>query len=156
MRLILQRVSKASVTIDRSEKREIGPGLMVLLGVTGADNEAISTYMAQKMAQLRIFTDENGNMNRSLLDVGGECLIVSNFTLYANSRKGRRPSFAEAAPPDHADPLYRHFVGEVRTAGVETVVTGEFGAKMAVEIHNDGPVTIILDSDEIMPKKQLG
>lgn len=150
MRIILQRVSKAEVLIDDKEKRGIGGGLLMLLGIINEDDERISSYMAGKAANLRIFSDANGNMNLSLLDVCGSVMLVSNFTLYANSRKGRRPSFAEAAPPHKAKPLYEHFRGELMKAGVETLVTGEFGADMKVSLTNDGPVTIILDSAEIM------
>lgn len=152
MRLILQRVRSACVTINSKEQRQCGAGLVILVGITATDSEAITSFMAEKAVNLRIFDDENGQMNRSLLDVGGECLVVSNFTLYANCRKGRRPSYVEAAPPDVADPLYVYFVDEVRRAGVREVSTGMFGADMLVEIANDGPVTILLDSDQIMPK----
>lgn len=154
MKIILQRVSSASVRINGGECREIGPGLVLLVGIRPEDDEKISTFMAEKTANLRIFEDENEAMNRSLLDVGGGAMVISNFTLYANSRKGRRPSFVGAAPPAHAEPLYRHFIEAVKAAGVGEVATGEFGAHMEVTLTNDGPVTIVLDSDEIMPQNR--
>lgn len=151
MRLILQRVARAAVTIDGQERRETGPGLLILVGFTQSDTEAVCDFMANKAVTLRIFEDEDENMNLSLLDTGGACLIVSNFTLYANSRKGRRPSFVHAAPPVLSRPLYEYFVAAMRQKHIPQVVTGEFGAYMQVELVNDGPVTVILDSDEIMP-----
>lgn len=151
MRLILQRVSQAAVTIEGADRREIDHGLMILVGFTSGDTPAMCERLAKKSVELRIFEDDAGAMNRSLLDVGGECLIVSQFTLYANSRKGRRPSFIEAALPKEAIPLYERFIDEVKKQGVE-VKTGEFGAEMKVEIINDGPVTILLDSAELMSK----
>lgn len=150
MRLILQRVSRAAVTVNGGERRETGPGLMILAGFTHTDHDAVCDFMANKAATLRIFEDEDENMNCSLLDVGGACLVVSNFTLYANSKKGRRPAFVDAAPPALSAPLYNRFVQALRGAHIE-VATGEFGADMQVELVNDGPVTVILDSDEIMP-----
>lgn len=152
MRLVLQRVTGAGVSIDGFELQTIGAGLVVLVGISGGDNEAISAFMAEKTANLRIFDDGDGNMNLSLLDVGGACLVVSNFTLYARCRKGRRPSFIDAAPPVQSEPLYRHFIRALAAAGVGEIRTGAFGADMRVEISNDGPVTIILESDEIMPQ----
>ncbi|MDL2247965.1 D-tyrosyl-tRNA(Tyr) deacylase [Bacteroides sp. OttesenSCG-928-J23] len=146
MRVIIQRVSSGGVTVEGQQKREIGPGLVVLLGVTDGDDGAAADYLAEKTVNLRIFEDEAGLMNRSLLDVGGDCLIVSNFTLYADCKKGRRPSFADAARPEVSEPLYRAFVEAVKAAGAAKVVTGEFGAMMAVDIQNDGPVTVIVDS----------
>lgn len=151
MRLILQRVTSAAVSVNGAEPRKTGRGLMVLAGICAGDNEKIAGQMAEKAANLRIFDDENGDLNLSLLDIGGECLIVSNFTLYANCRKGRRPSFIDAAPPAQSKPLYEYLVGAFEKAGVRRVVDGEFGADMQVEIHNDGPVTIILDSSEALP-----
>ncbi|WRS28244.1 D-aminoacyl-tRNA deacylase [Oscillospiraceae bacterium MB08-C2-2] len=153
MRLILQRVKKASVEVAGAGIRSIGPGLMILIGITHEDTLAEAAYMADKAMGLRIFDDDAGHLNRSLLDTGGECLIVSNFTLYANCRKGRRPSFVEAARPETAIPLYEAFVEAVKQAGV-SVQTGEFGGDMQVEIHNDGPVTVLLDSQEIMPGRR--
>lgn len=154
MRLVLQRVSSGGVRVEGGEERRIGPGLVVLLGVGTGDNEKTAGYMAEKTVNLRIFEDEAGNMNRSLLEVGGECLVVSNFTLYARCRKGRRPSFTDAAPPQRAEPLCEYFAQALRRAGAGKVVTGEFGAMMLVNIQNDGPVTILLDSAEIMPNKK--
>lgn len=151
MKLILQRVSRASVTIDGGACRTVGPGLMILAGFCEGDNDKVAALMAEKAVNLRIFDDENGQMNRSLLNVGGGCLVVSNFTLYANCRKGRRPSFIDAAPPAQSLPLYECFVAAVQAAGA-AVQTGEFGANMQVELVNDGPVTIVLDSAEILPK----
>ena len=155
MRLVAQRVSRAGVTVngDTADIRGIKSGLVVLAGFCGGDNAATVDYMADKLINLRIFQDENGAMNLSLLDTGGELLVVSQFTLYANCRKGRRPSFIEAAKPDTAIPLYGQFLEALR-ACVPVVKCGEFGADMQVELVNDGPVTIILDSDEIMPKRQ--
>jgi D-tyrosyl-tRNA(Tyr) deacylase len=155
MRLILQRVTRASVTINdethQNVRRESGAGYMILLGITQGDAAATAVWMAEKTVNLRVFGDEEGNMNRSLLDVNGAALIVSQFTLYADARKGRRPSFITAAPPETAIPVYERFVDAVRAMGVP-VATGEFGADMQVELVNDGPVTIILDSAEIMPR----
>lgn len=154
MRLILQRVSRAAVSVNNGEAIATGPGLMILAGICPGDTESIAEQMAVKAVNLRIFDDENGLMNRSLLDCKGDCLVVSNFTLYANSRKGRRPSFTGAAPPSQAKPLYEYFLKALRRAGAERVQDGEFGAMMRVEIHNEGPVTIILDSDEVFPRKE--
>jgi D-tyrosyl-tRNA(Tyr) deacylase len=151
MKIVLQRVSRAEVLIEGRERRGIGHGLLLLVGIRPEDDEKTSTFLAEKTANLRIFEDENGAMNRSLLEVGGGALIVSNFTLYANARKGRRPSFIGAAKPAHAEPLYRHFIAAMANAGVQEIATGEFGADMQVTLTNDGPVTIILDSEEIMP-----
>lgn len=150
MRLVLQRVSRAAVTINRAEQRESGPGLMILAGIAAEDTPTVCDYMAQKAVNLRIFEDENGNMNRSLLEAGGALLLVSQFTLYANSKKGRRPSFTAAAVPEISKPLYETLAEAFRRVGV-SVTTGEFGAHMEVELVNDGPVTILLDSAEIMP-----
>lgn len=150
MRLVLQRVTSAGVTFaNGAEPRNTGRGLMVLAGICAEDDERIAIQMAEKAANLRIFDDENGDLNLSLLNIGGECLIVSNFTLYANCRKGRRPSFTSAASPSHSKPLYEYLVKAFEKAGVKRVVDGEFGADMQVEIQNDGPVTIILDSDSL-------
>lgn len=153
MRLILQRVCQADVFIkdDTDQNREIQTGLLILLGITDGDNESICDFMAQKAVNLRIFEDNDGRMNLSLLDVSGGCLVVPNFTLYANSRKGKRPSFTGAAHPSIAEPLYKRFIQSVKSAGITNVATGEFGADMKVNLINDGPVTIILDSAEIMP-----
>ena len=144
MRAVIQRAARASVTLKASgERREIGPGLMTLLGVAPEDTEADVQWLAEKLVGLRVFTDADGKMNLSLRETGGAMLVVSQFTLLGDARKGRRPSFAGAAPPDVAEPLYRAFVAAVRARGVE-VKTGEFGADMLVEVSNDGPVTLIV------------
>ncbi|HAV77484.1 MAG TPA: D-tyrosyl-tRNA(Tyr) deacylase [Anaerolineae bacterium] len=144
MRALVQRVSKASVTIDGKVISQIEKGLVVLLGVGHDDGEEQSAFLADKIANLRIFEDEQGKTNLSILDVKGEAIVVSQFTLYANTQKGRRPSFIEAALPDAAEPLVDRFVELLRGHGVPTQ-TGKFGAHMEVEIHNDGPVTIWLE-----------
>ena len=139
MRAVVQRVSRARVTPGGS----VGAGLCVLLGVARGDTEDDAARLAGKIARLRIFSDEDGKFDRSVLDVGGSVLVVSQFTLIADTAKGNRPSFAEAAPPELAKPMYERFCAELRTLGVP-VETGEFGAKMEVELVNDGPVTIVL------------
>jgi D-tyrosyl-tRNA(Tyr) deacylase len=144
MRALLQRVSKASVTVEDKVISQIGKGLVVLLGIGHRDGEEQVTFLAEKVANLRIFEDEQGKTNLSVLDVKGEALVVSQFTLYADSRKGRRPSFTDAALPDSAEPLVDRFVELLREHGVPTQ-TGQFGAHMLVEINNDGPVTIWLE-----------
>ena len=151
MKAVVQRVKRSSVTIDGKMVGEIGQGLMVLLGVSEEDTERECDYLADKIVGLRIFEDDAGKMNRSLLDIQGEMLIVSQFTLCADCRKGRRPSFVRAARPEKAIPLYERFISQVQAQGIRTA-TGEFGADMLVSIENDGPVTIPLDTDEIMPK----
>jgi len=148
MRILLQRVTAASVAVDEQIVGAIEHGLVVFVGVGGQDGPAESDKLAEKIAHLRIFNDDAGKFNRSLLDVGGGALVVSQFTLYADARRGRRPSFTEAAPPDQARPLCDHLVDQLRRLGVRPVETGIFGAKMHVEIHNDGPVTIWLDSSD--------
>ena len=153
MRAVIQRVSRAEITIDHQETREIGQGLVVFLGVMKGDTEAQAEFLAEKAQGLRIFTDENGKMNLSLEDIGGEMLVVSNFTLGADCKKGTRPSFSDAAAPSAAVPLYELFVEECRKLGVSVVKTGEFGADMKVSLVNDGPVTIILDSDRLTQPK---
>lgn len=153
MRAILQRVSEASVTINGEITRNTGAGLLILLGVTQSDTEEVAKWLARKCCELRIFSDEQDKMNLSLMDVDGEAMIVSNFTLYADCKKGRRPAYVRAAKPEQADGLYLSFVKEVRDLGIKNVQTGEFGADMQVSITNDGPVTIFLDTDEIMPQK---
>jgi D-aminoacyl-tRNA deacylase len=145
MRVILQRVSEARVKIDGQTVGEIGRGLLILLGVTHNDTAEQAEWLADKAVGTRIFEDDDGKMNRDVIDVGGGALIVSQFTLYGDCRKGRRPSFIEAAPPAVAVPLYAAFVDAVRARGVPTA-TGRFGAMMQVELINDGPVTLILES----------
>lgn len=144
MRALIQRVSKASVTVEGKVISQIGKGLVVLLGVGHGDAEGQAAFLAEKVANLRIFEDEQGKTNLSVLDVKGEAIIVSQFTLYADTRKGRRPSFIDAALPEVAEPLVDRFVELLRQHGVPTQ-TGQFGAHMEVEIHNDGPVTIWLE-----------
>jgi|YNPNPStandDraft_1061719.scaffolds.fasta_scaffold01120_2 D-tyrosyl-tRNA(Tyr) deacylase len=148
MRALLQRVIRASVTVEGQEVASIGPGLCILLGVAEGDTPSEAEELAHKTAHLRIFRDEAGLFNRSLLEVGGEALVVSQFTLYADCRRGRRPSFSQAARPEVAAPLVEHFVQALQEAGIPTR-SGIFGAMMQVEIHNDGPVTILLDSDDL-------
>ena len=144
MRLLIQRVSKASVTVNQQTISSIGKGLLILLGVGHGDGEEQAQFLAEKAANLRIFEDEQGKTNLSVLDVKGEAIVVSQFTLYADTRKGRRPSFIDAALPEVASPLVDRFVELLRSHGVPTQ-TGQFGANMLVEIHNDGPVTIWLE-----------
>ncbi len=146
MRLVIQRVRQASVTVEERVTGQIGPGLLVLAGCAATDDEATLTWMARKLVNLRIFSDDNGQMNRSVLDVGGQVLIVSQFTLLADARKGNRPSYVGAAPPAVAEPLYERFVALVTQALSQPVPTGIFGADMQVSLLNDGPVTIVLDS----------
>jgi len=144
MRALLQRVSRASVKINGQTISEIGKGLLILLGVGHEDREEQVRFLAEKVANLRIFEDEQGKTNLSIQDVKGEAIVVSQFTLYADSRKGRRPSFTDAALPEVAAPLVNRFVELLRGHGIPTQ-TGQFGAHMLVEIHNDGPVTIWLE-----------
>jgi D-tyrosyl-tRNA(Tyr) deacylase len=147
VRAVVQRVTRASVTVDGQVAGEIRAGLLVLLGVSRKDNPESATYLAEKIVNLRIFSDEAGKMNLSLLDVGGSVLVVSQFTLYGDTRGGRRPSYIEAAPPEEANHLYEEFVRSMRALGV-LVKTGVFQAHMQVELVNDGPVTILLDSEK--------
>lgn len=144
MRALLQRVSRASVTVEGQTISWIGKGLLILLGVGHGDGEEQAKFLAEKIANLRIFEDEQGKSNLSILDVKGEAIVVSQFTLYADTRKGRRPSFIDAALPEVAEPLVSRFAELLRGHGVPTQ-TGKFGAHMQVEIHNDGPVTIWLE-----------
>ena len=147
MRALIQRVAHASVTVDGRVTGSIGPGLMVLIGVSSDDTEADLKYMAEKVPNLRIFDDENGVMNRSILDAGGSILAVSQFTLYGDARGGRRPSYFRAAKPEKADELYEKLIACWREKGVH-VETGVFRAEMLVSLVNDGPVTILLDSEK--------
>jgi D-tyrosyl-tRNA(Tyr) deacylase len=149
MRLILQRVKRGSVAVDGQAVAAVGAGLVVLVGTTHDDTPVQAETLARKMANLRIFEDEAGKMNLSALDVGAEVLVVSQFTLYADCRRGRRPGFTQAARPEVAEPLIEHFIQALRAEGVSQVASGVFGAHMLVEIHNDGPVTIILDTAEL-------
>jgi D-tyrosyl-tRNA(Tyr) deacylase len=145
MRAVIQRVTEASVTIDNQIVGQIGHGLLVLLGVGAGDQLAEARLLAEKIANMRIFADDDGRFNRSVLDIGGAALVVSQFTLYADTRRGRRPSFAEAAPPELAAPLVEAFIAALRDRGL-VVASGIFGAHMHVALLNDGPVTIVLDS----------
>jgi D-tyrosyl-tRNA(Tyr) deacylase len=147
MKALLQRVTRALVSIDNEELGRIGQGLVVFLGVASGDTEKDAQYLAQKIVNLRIFADEEGKFNLSALDINAELLLVSQFTLLADTRKGRRPSFVEAAPPVQAEELFDYFVEQTRATGLK-VATGRFQAYMQVEIHNDGPVTIMLDNRE--------
>lgn len=146
MRVLLQRVTRGSVTVEGKLAGAIDHGFVALIGIGPGDGPAVVDRMAEKTANLRVFTDAEGKFNLSLLDVGGGVLVVSQFTLYADARKGRRPSFTDAARPEVASPLVELFAKRLRELGVARVETGVFGASMAVEIHNDGPVTIWLDS----------
>jgi D-aminoacyl-tRNA deacylase len=149
MRAITKRVSRGRVSVEGRTLGEIGAGLVILLGAGHGDGQADADRMADKITNLRIFSDAEGKTNLSLLDVGGEALVISQFTLYADCRKGRRPSFVYAAPPELAEPLVAYFAGRLRQNGVGRVEMGEFGAMMLVEIHNDGPFTIYLDSTDL-------
>ncbi len=148
MRALVQRVSHARVTVDGEVVGEIAAGYVVLLGVHARDTEGDAVSLAEKVAHLRIFADEEGKMNRSLLDAGGAVLSVSQFTLYGNTEQGRRPSFIDAAPPERANELYEAFNTRLRALGVP-VETGRFRAHMVVEIHNDGPVTLLLEAGSL-------
>ena len=148
MRLVLQRVTRASVSVDNEVVGEIDEGLLILVGVAEGDSEAQAAALARKVAGLRIFADADGRFNESLLDIGGSALVVSQFTLHADVRKGRRPSFTSAARPEIAEPLCNHFAEALRKQGVP-VETGVFGAMMSVELVNDGPFTIVIDSADL-------
>ncbi|MDE2858013.1 MAG: D-aminoacyl-tRNA deacylase [Chloroflexota bacterium] len=147
MRVLLQRVSAGSVAVDGNVCGAIEQGFVALVGVAHDDTQVEAERLAKKTANLRVFSDDDGKMNLSLLDVNGGVLVVSQFTLYADARKGRRPSYIDAAPPQQAEPLVSRFAHCLQAAGLERVERGIFGALMQVEIHNDGPVTIMLDSD---------
>jgi D-tyrosyl-tRNA(Tyr) deacylase len=149
MRAIVQRVKRGAVSVDGEIHGAVDTGLVILVGATHQDTETEAEKLAYKIANLRIFEDNAGKMNLSALDVGAGILVVSQFTLYADCRRGRRPSFTAAAPPEVAEPLIERFVDKLREAGVARVETGVFRAHMLVEIHNDGPVTIVLDTDEL-------
>lgn len=153
MRALLQRVSRGSVDIEGATAGQIDKGYVIFLGIGESDGESECEYIVEKILNLRVFKDENGKLNKSLIDINGKALIISQFTLYANCKHGRRPSFIEAAKPDKAIPLYEKFVEIFKNTGVE-VQTGEFGAQMSVLIENDGPVTIWLDTEDIMPKNK--
>ena len=146
MRAVVQRVSRASVDVDGKRVGEIQTGLLILLGVSPDDTPTQTKWLANKVAGLRIFPDDNGLMNRSVMDAGGQVLVVSQFTLYGSCRKGRRPSFVGAAPPEIAEPLYERFCDDLHNAGVRGIARGVFRADMAVELVNDGPVTLIIDT----------
>lgn len=148
MKALLQRVSQASVTVDGQIVGQIGQGFLVLLGVGQGDSEALVKPLAEKIIHLRVFEDSAGKMNRSLLDIHGELLVVSQFTLYADTRRGRRPGFTNAAPPTIAEPLFEHFKQALAAYGI-TVASGIFGASMNIDLRNHGPVTIMLDSAEM-------
>ena len=147
MRAVIQRVTRAAVKVGEETVGEIGPGLLVLLGVSARDSETDADHLAEKTAGLRIFEDDQGKMNRSVAEAGGAVLVVSQFTLYGDVRRGKRPSFDEAAPPEVANRLYEHFVARLRAAGLRCE-TGRFREMMQVELVNEGPVTILLDSEK--------
>lgn len=145
MRIVLQRVKGASVTVGGERVSEIGAGLLLLVGVAQDDTEAEADWLAEKVAGLRVFNDAEGKMNLGVREIGGDVLAVSQFTLLADTRKGKRPSFVRAAPPEKAGPLFDYFCERLRAAGIEPVETGRFGAMMDVALVNDGPVTIVLE-----------
>lgn len=148
MRIVIQRVRQASVSIEGKVKSEIKQGLLILLGIEPNDTEEDSQWLCKKISNLRIFNDENGVMNRSVTDIGGELLVVSQFTLHASTKKGNRPSYIRAAKPDMAIPMYEQFVQLLEITSQRTVQTGTFGADMNVQLVNDGPVTIIMDTKQ--------
>lgn len=148
MRVVLQRAAGASVTVNGGEARAIGPGLVLLVGIKDTDTLDLAPKLAEKCAHLRIFADEEGKLNRSAAELGYSALVVSNFTLYANTKKGKRPSFIAAAKPPLAGDAYELFLAELEKQGLKEVKHGEFGADMQVSLVNDGPVTILLDTDE--------
>ncbi len=150
MRAVVQRVSRGSVVVDEVVVGSIERGYVILLGIRQGDTDAEAAWLANKIAGLRLFEDNNGKFNHSLLEISGEALVVSQFTLYGDARKGRRPSFTNAALPEVAEPLVERFVGFLRDAGVSKVATGVFGARMHVDIQNDGPVTLIVEREASM------
>lgn len=147
MRAVIQRVNKSSVSVDGEIKGSVGKGYNILLGVMDGDGEQQAELLAGKVAKLRVFEDENGKMNKSILDIGGEILVISQFTLCADIKKGNRPSFTDSAPPAEADRLYKYFCSKLLDNGISKVETGVFAADMQVSIENDGPVTIVMDTD---------
>lgn len=149
MRAVVQRVTEASVTIDGQVVGEIGKGIMVLFGMLGTDTDTTIEYMLDKVINLRIFEDENGKMNLSLMDIGGELLIVPNFTLYGDARKGRRPGYSGGAAPEIANDLFARLCAKAQTLGIKKVAQGQFQADMKVALVNDGPVTLLLDSEKL-------
>ena len=149
MRVLLQRVQQGQVTVENNIVGQIKAGYVILVGITHNDSPAEVKKLAEKTAHLRVFEDDHGKMNRSALDVEAEMLVISQFTLYADAKKGRRPSFTQAAGPDIAEPLVQHFIEQLQVLGVKKVATGVFGAQMLVSIENDGPVTIMLDTDSL-------
>ena len=148
MRVVIQRVAGASVSIENKRFSEIGTGLLVLLGIEVEDRPADAEWLVNKILQLRIFDDKEGVMNRSILDAGGEMMVISQFTLHARTKKGNRPSYVKSAPPDVAIPLYKHFLSLAEEGLGRKIASGRFGAKMQVELVNDGPVTILIDSKQ--------
>lgn len=148
MRVVLQRVTKAAVTVNGGPERSIGPGLVLLVGIKEGDSPDIVPKLAEKCANLRIFQDEDGKMNKSAVELGYSALVVSNFTLYANTKKGKRPSFIAAAAPPFATEVYEQFLSEIQKQGLADVQHGEFGADMQISLVNDGPVTIVIDTEE--------
>ncbi|MEG2038467.1 MAG: D-aminoacyl-tRNA deacylase [Oscillospiraceae bacterium] len=154
MKAVVQRVAGGKVTVDGNEVGAINKGLMVLLGVSNSDTDAELCYLADKIINLRIFEDEAGKMNLSLSEIGGELMVISQFTLYGNCKKGRRPSFIKAGEPAHAEKLYKEFIDKTKELGVSKVAQGVFGGDMKIDIRCDGPITILLDTEELMPKKQ--
>ncbi|QDU34875.1 D-tyrosyl-tRNA(Tyr) deacylase [Poriferisphaera corsica] len=148
MRVVLQRVSKGSVTVENQIVGQISRGYVILLGIGHADTKQTADKMADKIINLRIFNNDDGKFDLSLLDINGEALVVSQFTLFADCKKGRRPNFTNAGKPDEASPLCDYFMDKLKTLGIKNVQGGIFGAHMDVDIHNDGPVTIILDSEQ--------
>lgn len=148
MRAVVQRVNKASVEIEKRTKGKINKGLLIFLGIEEADGQEDIKWLSRKIANMRIFSDENNAMNLSVKKIDGEALVISQFTLHASTRKGNRPSFIKAAKPDHAEPLYEEFISALQKHIEKPIATGEFGADMQVSLHNDGPVTIIIDSKD--------
>lgn len=148
MRIVIQRVSQASVVIDSNLKAAIGTGFLILLGIETGDNENDADWLVKKIAPLRIFSDENGLMNKDIKETNGEILVISQFTLHASYKKGNRPSFIKAARPQQAIPLYEYFIKQLETATGKPIATGTFGADMKISLVNDGPVTICMDSKQ--------